>query len=31
MNDNCKDLNLSLPVLSSNGNLMVEEISFLSS
>ena len=30
-NDICKDLNLSLPVLSSNGNLMVEEISFLSS
>lgn len=30
-NDICKDLNLSLPVLSSNGNLIVEEISFLSS
>ncbi|MFH1940415.1 MAG: hypothetical protein ABIK21_09760 [bacterium] len=30
-NDICKDLNLSLPALSSNGNLIVEEISFLSS
>jgi len=30
-NDICKDLNLSLPTLSSNGNLIVEEISFLSS
>ena len=30
-NDICKDLNLSLPVLSSNGNLKMEEISFLSS
>ena len=30
-NDICKDLNLSLPALSSNGNLRVEEISFLSS
>jgi len=29
-NDICKDLNLSLPVLSSNDNLRVEEISFLS-
>jgi len=30
-NDICKDLNLSLPALSSNGNLIVEEISFLPS
>jgi len=30
-NDICKDLNLSFPALSSNGNLIVEEISFLSS
>ena len=30
-NDICKDLNLSLPALSSNGNLIVEEINFLSS
>ena len=30
-NDICKDLNLSLPALSSNGNLIVEEICFLSS
>ncbi|MBU1428731.1 hypothetical protein KKB07_07750 [bacterium] len=30
-NDICKDLDLSLPALSSNGNLIVEEISFLSS
>jgi len=30
-NDICKDLNLYLPALSSNGNLIVEEISFLSS
>ena len=30
-NDICKDLNLPLPALSSNGNLIVEEISFLSS
>jgi len=30
-NDICKDLNLSLPALSSNGNLTVEEISFLPS
>ena len=30
-NDICKDLNLSLPVLSSKSNLRVEEISFLSS
>jgi hypothetical protein len=29
-NDICKDLNLSLPALSSNGNLKMEEISFLS-
>ena len=29
-NDICKDLNLSLPALSSNGNLIVEEINFLS-
>jgi len=28
-NDICKDLNLSLPALPSNGNLIVEEISFL--
>ncbi len=30
-NDICKDLNLSLPALSSSGNLIVEEINFLSS
>lgn len=30
-NDISKDLNLSLPTLSSNGNLIVEKISFLSS
>jgi len=30
-NDIYKDLNLSLPTLSSNGNLKVEKISFLSS
>jgi len=30
-NDICKDLNLSLPAFSSNNNLIVEEISFLSS
>jgi len=30
-NDICKDLNLSLPALSLNGNLTVEEISFLPS
>jgi len=30
-NDICKDLNLYLPALSSNGNLIVEEVSFLSS
>ena len=30
-NDICKDLNLSLPALSSNGNLILEEINFLSS
>ena len=30
-NDICKDLSLSLPAFSSNGNLIVEEISFLSS
>ncbi|MBA7627740.1 hypothetical protein ES703_35207 [subsurface metagenome] len=28
-NDICKDLNFSLPALSSNGNLRVEEVSFL--
>lgn len=30
-NDICKDLNLSLPVLSSNGNLKLEKVNFLSS
>lgn len=30
-NDICKDLNLSLPVLSSNGNLKLEKVDFLSS
>jgi len=30
-NDICRDLNLLLPALSSKGNLIVEEISFLSS
>ena len=30
-NDICKNLNLFLPALSSNGNLKMEEISFLSS
>ena len=30
-NDICKDLNLSLPVLSSNGNLKLEKANFLSS
>jgi len=30
-NDICKDLSLSLPVLSSNGNLKLEEVNFLSS
>ena len=30
-NDICKDLNLSLPVLSSNSNLKLEKINFLSS
>jgi len=30
-NDTCKDLNLSLPVLSSNGNLKLEKVNFLSS
>jgi hypothetical protein len=30
-NDICKDLNLSLPVLSSNGNLRLEKVNFLSS
>jgi len=30
-NDICKDINLSLPVLSSNGNLELEKINFLSS
>ena len=29
-NDICKDLNLSLPVLSSNGNLKLEKVNFLS-
>lgn len=29
-NDICKDLNLSLPVLSSNGNLKLEKVDFLS-
>ncbi len=29
-NDICKDLNLSLPVLSPNGNLKLEKINFLS-
>jgi hypothetical protein len=29
-NDVCKDLNLSLPVLSSNGNLKLEKVNFLS-
>lgn len=30
-NDICKDLNLSLPVLPSNGNLKLEKVNFLSS
>jgi len=30
-NDICKDLNLSLPVLSSSGNLKLEKVNFLSS
>ena len=30
-NDICKDLNISLPVLSSNGNLKLEKVNFLSS
>ena len=30
-NDICKNLNLSLPVLSSNGNLKLEKVNFLSS
>jgi len=30
-NDICKDLDLSLPVLSSNGNLKLEKVNFLSS
>ncbi len=30
-NDICKDLSLSLPVLSSNGNLKLEKVNFLSS
>ena len=30
-NDICKDLNLSLPGLSSNGNLKLEKVNFLSS
>ncbi|HEC92373.1 MAG TPA: hypothetical protein ENI51_05175 [Candidatus Atribacteria bacterium] len=30
-NDNCKDLTFSLPALSSNGNLKLEKVNFLSS